>query len=446
MEIDGKATLLQTIQELDLGTERLVDRKTSAEPVKKAARRLEDYEGSFVVPLVGKPHPTDRDLIGVNEFGDFNTNTFKFQSEPKTLTANLLEDVLRLVGWIEADELFMQEDEPLKIKFGHKTKAITKATYSAAELHECIGALVNTSVPGRVIGGESEPFSLAVAWVNKEGKQSSLRFRGNGTRTMGRFGSTSGVIYAIRRLGDKIPTMEGLGIPSDLQKKFFPKAGIVIVAGETGSGKSTLLASVAGHTVSTPPGIVLSTYEYPVEFDYRPMAHPDSVVGQTDLSNALKGSYAEAIKDAMRRNSDVILIGEVRDMESAKGAMSAATSGHLVYCTFHAGSPMEAMDRIISYFPSEEQASIRNTLINTLQLIVCVKLVPTTDDKRVQIRGYLEIDREARDRLSRLQKDTFVAGIRAEYDEHGYTMRKDLERYKNRIDPVEYEKNWKLFH
>lgn len=446
---DKKKAGVDEIIALDLGFVKPIERQSNyavAAQEEYVMPTADNFDKSYVVPKVGDPHPGKDYLILINTMGYFDKTKLKFVHEPRSINEKNVQDILRLVGLLKADELFMQDGEPLKIKLGHKTRAITTTRYSGDEIHKVIGDLVNPSVPARIIGGESEPFTMQVAWINKEGKEASLRFRGNGTRTLGTQGSTNGVTYAIRRLGDEIPTLDELGIDENQRKILFPKSGIVLVVGETGSGKSTYLAAVIRKWITGEDGIVLSTYEYPVEFDYRPIASPDCVVGQTDLGNALHGSYEDAAKDAMRRNSDVILIGEVRDKNSAYGAMNLALSGHLVYCTFHAGSPMEAMERIVSYFPVDEQPAIRSTLIGTMQAIISVKLAPTKDEKRIQIRGYMEINHPIREKLYQLDKDTFVAGVKELYRSHGHTMRQDLETYRDRLTAEVFDQYWHVFH
>lgn len=447
MSHENQKASIQDILDLELEASKLIDRDAGTPRVQQELTipDFANFDKSYVVPEIGKRHETNSNWIEVNTVGYFDIEKCRFVSEPRTLSEKNLQDILRLVGLLKADELFMQDGEPLKIKMGHRTKSITSVKYSGDELHDLIGKLVSSSVPGRIVGGESEPFTMQVAWKNKDGKEAQLRFRGNGTRTLGTFGSTNGVTYAIRRLGDEIPTLEQLKIDDEQQRILFPKTGIVMVVGETGSGKSTYLAAVIRRWVTQEDGIVLSTYEYPVEFDYRPIQSPDCVVGQVDLGNALHGSYENAAKDAMRRNSDVILIGEVRDKNSAHGAMNLALSGHLVYCTFHAGSPMEAMERIISYFPADEQQAVRNTLVGTLQAVVCVKLVPTKDDSRVQIRGYMQIDKDVREKMYTLEKDTFAAGVKELYTSKGHTMLADLERYEGIIAPEVYDSYKQIF-
>jgi len=434
----GEASI-EDILNLELDYEKLIEKnpnelKTQIHTEYQATGK---FDKSYVVPVVGDKHPEKDYLIGVNSLGHFNTQTLKFVSEPRTLTDKVLQDVMRLIGFLKADEIFLQDGEPIKIKLGHKKRAITLTRYSLEELHSVIGNLTSSTLPGRVISGGSEPFGLQVSWMNK-GEEASLRFRGNGTRTLGMNGSSNGVIYVLRRIGDSIPTLDELSIDEKQREFLFPKRGLVLLVGETGEGKSSYLAAVIREWVTDEDGIVLSTYEFPVEFDYRPIASPNCIVGQTDLSNSLDGSYEVAAKDATRRNSDVILIGEVRDKNSAAGALNLALSGTLVYSTFHAGTPMEAMDRLINYFPVDEQPAVRNTLIGTLQAIVCVKLVPTKDDKRVQIRGYMAINREIREKLYLTDKNNFVTVVKDMYEKHGHTMSKDLETYKDRMNEDDY--------
>lgn len=255
---------------------------------------------------------------------------------------------------------------------------------------------------------------------------------------MGSRGASEGVTYALRRLGDKVPTPKEINLDDDLLKLYLPKSGIVITSGETGSGKTTLNSAVQGHIVSNPRGGVHCAYEQPVEFDLRAVKHPNYVVGQTDLNDALDGSFAEACKDAMRRNSDTILIGETRDVGSARGVINLALSGHAVYTTFHAGSPMETLTRILSYFPFQEHLSVMSALVGALQLICCVKLIPTLDGGRIQVRGYLPFTSKVKAELNNCTPEDFIRTVRRMYETYGHTMQADLKKYRDRVDPDEY--------
>jgi len=197
------------------------------------------------------------------------------------------------------------------------------------------------------------------------------RFRGN------IFFQTDGISAVFRVIPVKIPTMEELKLPPVIERFCNLKRGLVLVTGPTGSGKSTTLASIINH-INKHQRKHIITIEDPVEFVYKDI---NSLINQRAIGqDAL--DFSSALRAALREDPDVILIGEMRDMETIEIAMHAAETGHLVLSTLHTVDAKDTINRIIGMFPGEEQNKIRMSLAATLQGVLSQRLVKTIDGKR----------------------------------------------------------------
>src|SRR6188508_1500145 len=179
---------------------------------------------------------------------------------------------------------------------------------------------------------------------------------------------------AFRLIPTEIKTLEELGIPSALHSLTDKPRGLVLVTGPTGSGKSTTLAALIDE-INRKRAEHILTIEDPIEFVHR---HKRCVVNQREIGvDAI--SFAEALRAALRQDPDVILLGEMRDLETISTALTAAETGHLVFATLHTQSAPSTIDRVIDVFPSAQQEQVRQQLANTLQGIVTQTLLPTAD-------------------------------------------------------------------
>jgi twitching motility protein PilT len=170
--------------------------------------------------------------------------------------------------------------------------------------------------------------------------------------------------------------IEKLGLPPVIRDFARKPRGIVLVTGPTGSGKSTTLASIINEINETRDEHIM-TIEDPIEFLHR---HKKCIINQRELGGDAK-SFAMALKAALRQDPDVILVGEMRDMETIGTALTAAETGHLVFATLHTQDAPQTVDRIIDVFPPSQQGQVRAQLAIGLQGIVTQTLVPTVDGK-----------------------------------------------------------------
>ncbi len=179
---------------------------------------------------------------------------------------------------------------------------------------------------------------------------------------------------AFRTIPANIKSLEELGLPASLHELAKNPRGLVLVTGPTGSGKSTTLASIIDEINRSRTDHII-TIEDPIEFLHD---HKSCIVNQREIGEDAKG-FADALRGALRQDPDVILLGEMRDLETIQTALTAAETGHLVFGTLHTQSAPSTIDRIIDVFPAEQQAQVRMQLANTLQGIVTQTLVPTRD-------------------------------------------------------------------
>ncbi len=179
---------------------------------------------------------------------------------------------------------------------------------------------------------------------------------------------------AFRHVPEELRTLEELGLPESLKDLAMKPRGLVLVTGPTGSGKSTSLAAMVDEVNRVKPHHIL-TIEDPIEFVHR---HKRCVVTQREIGPDAP-SFSEALRAALRQDPDVILLGEMRDLETIGTALTAAETGHLVLATLHTQSAPSTIDRVIDVFPPTQQEQVRMQLASTLQGIVTQTLLPTSD-------------------------------------------------------------------
>jgi twitching motility protein PilT len=243
------------------------------------------------------------------------------------------------------------------------------------------GALVPLKDAQRLTAEELSRMALAVMsnFQRERFKQCNELDLAYGVPGLGRFRvnvfqqrSTVGMV--LRTIPLKVRSLDELGLPAVLKTIAEEERGLVLVAGTTGSGKSTTLAALIEHINSTQTVHVM-TVEDPIEFLLRDKR---SVINQREVGVDTL-SFSQALKSALRQDPDVILVGEMRDLETVETALLAAETGHLVLSTLHTLDATETVSRIVSVFPPHQQHHVRLQLGATLRAIICQRLMPTRD-------------------------------------------------------------------
>lgn len=187
-----------------------------------------------------------------------------------------------------------------------------------------------------------------------------------------------GPAAVLRLIPDQVPTLSSLQLSDVFRRIAELPAGLVLVTGPTGSGKSTTLAALVDH-LNRQRALHILTLEDPVEFIHSPQC---SQFSQREMGRHSQG-FAQALRAALRQDPDVIMLGELRDLETIRLALTAAETGHLVLATLHTGSAAKAVDRLVDVFAAEEKALVRSMLAESLQAVVAQVLVPKVGGGRV---------------------------------------------------------------
>lgn len=194
------------------------------------------------------------------------------------------------------------------------------------------------------------------------------RFRVSVMKQKGNYG------LVLRTISQTLLTLEQIGLPATIKDLLYKPRGLILVTGPTGSGKSTTLASMID-VINRERDVHIITVEDPIEFYHE---HKRSVVTQREVGVDVK-SFAEALRRALRQDPDVILVGEMRDLETISAAVTAAETGHLVFGTLHTTGAAETIDRIVDVFPTDQQEQVRSQLANGLEAVISQLLLPRQD-------------------------------------------------------------------
>jgi twitching motility protein PilT len=188
------------------------------------------------------------------------------------------------------------------------------------------------------------------------------------------FKQKDGVAAVFREIPDRILTCEDLGLPPVIRQLATLPRGLVLVTGPTGSGKSTTLAAIINEANKTRKDHII-TVEDPIEFVH---VSKNAVINHREIGIHTK-SFSAALRGALREDPDVILVGEMRDLETIGLAIEASLTGHLVFSTLHTSSAAKTIDRVIEVFPSDQQAQVRSTLADGIRAVVCQGLFRRRD-------------------------------------------------------------------
>lgn len=212
------------------------------------------------------------------------------------------------------------------------------------------------------------------AFLQTGDMDSAAEIPGCGRFRVNAFKQSHGTTLVLRVINAVTPEISDLYLPQAISKILDLKEGLVLVTGPTGSGKSTTLAAIINEYNKTRSSHII-TIEDPIEYPHTPK---NCIINQREIG-ADSVSYAQALRAALREDPDIILVGEMRDLESISIAITAAETGHLVLSTLHTIGAAKTIDRLIDVFPPEQQAQIKTQLSNVLKSVISQRLLPTAD-------------------------------------------------------------------
>ncbi|MBB5235624.1 type IV pilus twitching motility protein PilT [Deinococcus budaensis] len=271
-----------------------------------------------------------------------------------------ITDILRFAAEKGASDVILTVGLPPQFKLSGVYEAHGFAELAATETRKLMYSMMNERQQRTFEEKRELDFSFALG--------EKARFRVNAFMQRGFVGGV------LRLIPTTIRSAQEMGLPQNIIDLAASPRGLVLVTGPTGSGKSTTLAAMIDHINSTRK-LHIVTIEDPIEFMHM---HKRSVVNQREVGSDTLG-FNEALRAALRQAPDVILVGEMRDYETIKAAVTAAETGHLVMGTLHTNSAPESIDRIVDVFPEEQQEQIRVQLANNLVAVMTQQLLPRAD-------------------------------------------------------------------
>jgi len=272
----------------------------------------------------------------------------------------IIDKLLRELVAADASDLHIKANNPPIMRIRGDLVRTDAPPLSDEDTHELLTSILTEERKKRLWDFKECDLSYFVPGLS--------RFRVNMFWQRGHIGAVFRVIpYKIR-------TIDEIGLPEATKRICLMPRGLVLVTGPTGSGKSTSLAAMINH-INTHRRAHIMTVEDPIEY-----VHQDkmSIINQRELGTDTH-SFSDALKHVMRQNPDVILVGEMRDLETIQLAITAAETGHLVFSTVHTVDSAQTIDRVVDVFPPQQQAQIRTQLSVTLQAVVSQSLLPKKD-------------------------------------------------------------------
>lgn len=273
-----------------------------------------------------------------------------------------ITDLLKVMKEQKASDLHLTTGIPPSIRVHGELTPMDLPPLNPDTIHELLYGVLNDFQRKTFEENKELDFAIELSGI--------ARFRVN------MFYQKGGEAAVFRIIPTDILSLGQLGLPSTLQKLTDKPKGLILVTGPTGSGKSTTLAAMIDYINDRYAHHIL-TIEDPIEFVHK---HKKSVINQREIGSHTK-SFANALRSALREDPDVILVGELRDLETISLALTAAETGHLVFGTLHTMSAAKTVDRIIDVFPSGQQAQIRTMFAESIVAVLSQALLPRTDKK-----------------------------------------------------------------
>ncbi|GIV21596.1 MAG: twitching motility protein PilT [Armatimonadota bacterium] len=321
---------------------------------------LEDLED--LMPLEGDVFPASSSKLasGVMEREDSSST----DTEALSIDDVHIDDLLRMTVEKGASDLHLSVGLPPMVRVDGRLHPLPFDPLNPRDIQRLVYDVLT--------GDQIQKFEKTKELDFSYGVKDVGRFRFNVYRQRGSVGC------AMRAIPSAIPSLEQLRLPAILRELTRRHSGLILVTGPTGSGKSTTIASMID-VINTERNCHIMTIEDPIEYLH---SHKNSMVNQRELGTDTD-SFHNALRAVLREDPDVILVGEMRDLETIRAALTLAETGHLVFATLHTRNAPQTIDRVVDVFPPEQQEQIRIQLANTLESVIAQQLLPMLGGGRV---------------------------------------------------------------
>ena len=310
----------------------------------------------------------------------------------------------------DLSDIHIRSNQPLAIREGGEIKVFNEDVITREQIESFWKSVLDKSQFDYLINNGDLDFAVVV-----EGQ----RFRVNG------YYSSYGPSMVLRKIITEIPNIEKLGLPPAAHEAITHKTGLVLVTGQTGSGKSTSLAAMIDE-INTHRAENIITVEDPIEF-----IHPDkkSIISQREVGKDT-GSFAKALKSALRQDPDIILVGEMRDLETISLALTAAETGHLVFGTLHASNAASTITRILDVFPPAQKTQAQTMLAGSIRLVMSQQLLKKKGGGRIGCHEVMTGTAAIRNLIREGKVEQIQSTLQTSAKEGMFTMEKCYEGLK----------------
>ena len=327
---------------------------------------------------------------------------------PLSTESSRLNSILRTAWDEHASDVHLRQDEPVVLRVNGDLIPIADFITPAQEIHEFIDPMLSDENKQQFAHERSADFAYQVPGL--------CRVRIN------IFYQRQRLCAALRLLPEQIPTMEEIYLPKACENFITLHKGLVLVTGPTGSGKSTTLAAMLNE-INRQRACHILTIEDPIEFIY---SNDKAMISQREVGSD-SPTFAAALRYSFRQNPDVVLLGEMRDLETMQIAITLAETGHLTFSTLHTGEAAQTVSRIVDSFPPHQQEMVRMQLANSLAGTISQQLLPLKDGTgRVAAREVLVANRGVRNLIRENKLEQITTAIQTGSADHMFTMNYSL--------------------
>lgn len=363
-------------------------------------------------------------------------NPHLMPNEPARFTPAYMDRLLAHAESLFTSDVTIQTNAPIFAEVYGKLLKLTNRYLSNTEVSDLINSIYGPNATTQLLSGHD----IDTHYEFKPSRGVRYRYRVNATACL--IEGHDGIQITLRSIPTTPPLLSTLDLPEVILNAIAPQEGVVFITGATGSGKSTLLASIIRSLIEeADSNRKVLTYEAPIEFVFDDIETISAIVSQSEIPRHIP-SFADGVRNALRRKPRLIMVGECRDPETISATLEAALTGHPVYTTLHTSGVAETMRRLVTSFPGEERLGRTIDILETIRLCIWQKLVPTVDDRRVALREYLIFNEETRDVLLESNPDDITATVRKLVYERGQTMVTDAA--KNLKEGIISERTYKL--
>jgi twitching motility protein PilT len=316
----------------------------------------------------------------------------------------------------DLSDLHIRSNQPMAIRVGGDIKVFPEDIITRQDIETFWKSVLDKAQYDYLVSNGDLDFAIVV---------DGQRFRANG------YYSSYGPSMVLRKIVAEIPDINKLGLPPAAHEAITHKTGLVLVTGQTGSGKSTSLAAMIDQ-INTHRAENIITVEDPIEF-----VHPakKSIISQREVGKDT-GSFAKALKSALRQDPDIILVGEMRDLETISLALTAAETGHLVFGTLHASNAASTITRILDVFPPAQKTQAQTMLAGSIRLVMSQQLLKKKGGGRIGCHEVMTGTPAIRNLIREGKVEQIASTLQTSAKEGMFTMEKCYEglKQKNLVD------------